>query len=626
MPAKKQPAKSGVVIAHEKDKIPEGQKILWAPHPGPQTFALTCNCFEILYGGAKGGGKTAAGIIWLLKGNPGARRKHIREGTQCQPVDISYINHAHYRALVLRKNLTDLGDWIDKARRIYEPMGAIFRERPLPMFEFPMGAKIILGHLDDSDAFGKYQGQEFQRLLLEEATLIPEEKSYLMVMSCIRSVTKGLNPQIFLTSNPGGAGHAWVRGRFVKPKDKAGNPIPPNTVITDTDSGKTRIYIPAGLSDNPSLSDSYKRQLLMLPEAERSAFLDGNWDALSGHMFEEFRPAGPLLSEIEKYPHARHVIAAKQLDPWLHRMIGMDWGYAHEGAAYWGCENSDGRFHVYREEVAKNRGAESWGVEIALKSLDDLRGMESGTMTLYLSPDAWDRRSDTRSVADQFCDGIRKVLGPDSVILLTDDQIPADSLSARMDEQKRLTITVRKAPNQRVAGVQYIRSLLRWKPLSEIEVEPFDTELFMRLLRTDSSRAMEYRDAYFKAQKAEVLPGLVIHSSCPKAIEMLQSRMHCDKNPEDVLKVKEDPLDNVYDGLRYLVFARTKEKNRIPFKVHFDQRMESVRRSHGGSLDGNTTVMVARKAELDFDRNSAAMTDPIFIPRAGGRRAKFAVQ
>ncbi len=625
MPAKKQPQRSGVVIASENDIIPEGQKVLWRPHPGPQTQALVTDCFEILFGGAKGGGKTACGIVWLLKGNPRERRRHVKAGTQPKPADITYINHPHYRALVLRKNLTDLGDWTDQAKRIYEPMGAVYRERPQPMFEFPSGAKIILGHLDDSDAFGKYQGQEFQRWLLEEATLVPDLKSYLLVMSCIRSTIADLKPQIFLTANPGGAGHAWCRERFVKPKAKDGTFVPPNTVITDTDTGLTRIYIPSRLTDNPTLmaDPTYQKRLMMLPTAERLAFLEGNWDALSGLMFDEFRPTGPLLSEIDKYPNARHVIPARALDPWLHRWIGMDWGYGHEGAAYWGCEGADGRVNVYREEVAKKRGAESWGVEIALKSLDDLRGLESGAMTLYLSPDAWDKRNDTRSVADQFCDGIRKILGPDSVILLSDEQIPADGLTERMDMQRKMTITVRKAPNQRVAGVQYIRGLLRWWPLTEIEAEPFDTEFFMRLLRADANRAMEYRDAYYKAKTAEVLPGLVIHDCCPKAIEMIQTRMHDDKNPEDVEKVKEDPLDNCYDGFRYLVFARTKEKNRVPFRVHFDERMESVRRAHGGTLDGNTMIMVARKAEADFNRNSAALSDPIFIPRAGGRRSKF---
>ena len=71
-------------------------KVLWQPHPGQQTKALKIDesCFEILYGGARGGGKTDAGIAWMLKGtaDPG------------------------FTGLVIRRNHTDLRQWIDRAK------------------------------------------------------------------------------------------------------------------------------------------------------------------------------------------------------------------------------------------------------------------------------------------------------------------------------------------------------------------------------------------------------------------------------------------------------------------------------------------------------------------------------
>ena len=70
-------------------------KVLWQPHHGPQRFALSIDdsVFEILYGGARGGGKTDAGICWMLKGtaDPG------------------------FTGLVIRRNHTDLRQWIDYA-------------------------------------------------------------------------------------------------------------------------------------------------------------------------------------------------------------------------------------------------------------------------------------------------------------------------------------------------------------------------------------------------------------------------------------------------------------------------------------------------------------------------------
>src|SRR5262249_36778197 len=157
---------------------------------------------------------------------------------------------------------------------------------------------------------------EFQRWLLEEATLVPEFKSYLMVRSCVRSVYPEMHAQIFLTANPGGPGHSWVRDRFVKPKDKDGNIIEPKTTITERIPTNppvdiTRIYTPSKLKDNPALDADpfYQANLMGLPEAERRAYLDGDWDALSGVYFSEFR-LHPLIGEP---PEARHVIAAKQM-------------------------------------------------------------------------------------------------------------------------------------------------------------------------------------------------------------------------------------------------------------------------------------------------------------------------
>ena len=49
------------------DQLPVGMKVEWRPNPGPQTMALQVrNIRELLFGGARGGGKTMAGIVWLI--------------------------------------------------------------------------------------------------------------------------------------------------------------------------------------------------------------------------------------------------------------------------------------------------------------------------------------------------------------------------------------------------------------------------------------------------------------------------------------------------------------------------------------------------------------------------------
>lgn len=164
-----------------------------------QIEALETYEFETLYGGARGGGKTFAGILWLIKPD--------------------LIQNPKYRALVIRKNSDDLKDWIDRAREIYSSvnLGCNFAGNP-PEIRFPSGALIRLGHLKDDNAYTKYQGHEYQRILIEELTQIPEEKNYIQLISSCRTTVKGIDARVFATANPGGAGHCIPYGDVLTPE------------------------------------------------------------------------------------------------------------------------------------------------------------------------------------------------------------------------------------------------------------------------------------------------------------------------------------------------------------------------------------------------------------------------
>lgn len=233
----------------------------WRPQNGKQTEALRYRVFEELYGGARGGGKTAAGIAWLA-------------------IDIE---HPKYRALVIRKNADDLKDWVDKARALYVPMGATITGQS-PEIRFPWGAVIRTGHLNDDNAYEKYQGQEYCRILIEELTQIPTEERYLKLISSCRSAIPELKARVFCTTNPGGQGHAWVKRRFV-------DVIEPMKVYKDPTTGRGRVFIPATVHDNPILTQAdpgYVAFLDGLPEALRKAWRDGNWDSFAGQFFAEW--------------------------------------------------------------------------------------------------------------------------------------------------------------------------------------------------------------------------------------------------------------------------------------------------------------------------------------------------
>lgn len=222
----------------------------WNANPGPQTEVLRREEFEVGYGGARGGGKTEAGLAWLTYDS----------------------DHPKYRALVIRKNSIDLDDWISRAEAFFKSKGAIKIGRDI---RFPKGGIIRTGHLKDDNAYMKYQGHEYQRMLIEELTQIPTKKNYQMLLASCRSTQPDLRPQVFSSFNPDGPGFFWVRDHFRI------EGIPTGPILTkDEDSGLMRAFVPSKLSDNPYLNqDSQYRSFLdSLPDGLREAWRDGSWN------------------------------------------------------------------------------------------------------------------------------------------------------------------------------------------------------------------------------------------------------------------------------------------------------------------------------------------------------------
>ena len=273
------------------------KKCIWTPHPKQQkALAISPErVFEILYGGARGGGKTDAGINWLLYD----------------------VENPKLRALIIRRNADDLRDWVDRANSIYSQFGAVKAGNP-PEFRWPSGALFRTGHLKDDQAYTKYQGHEYHRMLIEELNQIPAEESYLRLLASCRSTEKKLRPQAFLTTNPGGVGHMWVKNRYV-------DAAPPNTVFKDKTSGRGRIFIPSTIDDNPTLIEAdpeYVKSLDALkdtnPELYR-AWRHGDWDVFSGQVFSEFRREKQVMERVKPNSDLSH-------------FLWTDWGYSERSA------------------------------------------------------------------------------------------------------------------------------------------------------------------------------------------------------------------------------------------------------------------------------------------------------
>lgn len=590
-----------------------GAKPLWIPNP-KQAEALMRREFEVNFGGTRGSGKTAAGIIWLIIGNP-----DVPEDKRT-PVDWSYINHPSYRALVLRKNQVDLADWVRKARDVYTRIGASFRERPAefvwpnPANPSEPGATIVIGHLADADAYEKYQGQEFQRILLEEATQIPSYDLYARVIASCRSVHPELRPQVFLTCNPGGPGHHWVKSRFVTPVGRDGKLIPPGRTI-DWDPergdlvklGATRIFIPALPGDNRAMVERdplyVSRMAATLAPHMRRAWIEGDWTSVGGEFFSEFR-VKPLVGEP---PEACHVVEPVELAPWWPRWAACDWGYAHEAACYVACRHPSGKIHVCRELVAERLTPEEFGTEIAHMLRADLEAMDDPCILLYSPHDTFARRTEEKTIADQMASGIAAVYGPDSVVVNHEGR---DFFEIRRF-QKRARVVVQRVQKLNASGWQYVRSLLRWWPLVGEQRAAFDPAYALELFhRYGVERYAEY--VREMRRPPEALPKLQIWSSCARLIDAIP-RMMC-QDPERGDPENMDPThvrgrDSV-DAWGYLCLAYREQQSSEPFRAFFRRRMEPVLALHGS--DGNAVVWAARKAEADWKRLSGG---PLRIAR-----------
>jgi hypothetical protein len=297
------------------------QKILWQPHPGPQTDFLASPEYEVGFFGGRGSGKS-----------------------DCLLVDpIRFVQHDEFKGLIIRKTMPALREIISRAKRLYPKIipGTRWKEAE-KLFEFPSGATIEFGYYDHIDDYDRYHGREFAWLGIDEITQFNSQEYYDNIKSVVRSPNPKLSPRIRCTCNPSGPGRIWVKDYFgIEPGIK--------TKVTDAtfDVGNglthtiSKKYIIATVFDNPSAVDNdpqYIAFLQSLPPSQRKQWLDGDFEAVDGLAFEEFNRNLHIIEPFE-IPHS-----------WL-RIRGIDWGYRSKAVCLWMAFDKDGNAFVYRELV-----------------------------------------------------------------------------------------------------------------------------------------------------------------------------------------------------------------------------------------------------------------------------------
>jgi len=280
----------------------------------------------VCFGGARGGGKSWAvrvkavllcnrypGIVCCIirKTYPELRENHIKQLRQMLRCDSRYDALARYN---------------DSEKKI----------------TFPNKSTILFRYLENEADEGRFQGTEIDVLFLDEATQHPEQR-WDILKACIRGVN-GFPKRIYLTCNPGGEGHGWVKRLFIDRRFK------------EEEDPEEYTFIQSLVTDNAALmreQPEYVKQLEALPPKQREAWLYGNWDIFEGQFFEDFRiepdmiaaeKAGCTASKEELIRSRRftHVIEPFAPPKTWRIYRSFDWGFRRPFSVGWWAVDFDG--------------------------------------------------------------------------------------------------------------------------------------------------------------------------------------------------------------------------------------------------------------------------------------------
>jgi hypothetical protein len=401
------------------------------PGPNPRQLLahhLSPYCDELLFGGARGGGKTDFALAEALI------RLHRVPGMQ------GVIFRRTYRELALPGGIM---------QRLFKRLPrSIARWRSQEKtWSFTNGSALTLAYLETESDVRAWLGQEVHLMLFEQVEQL-EEQPYIMVRSSLRATgavarrmaDAGYRPSSIATANPGDVGHAWVKARFIDPFPTGQGQLFRSAPTEEEPEPMVRCFVKSLLSDNPALDrgdPTYRRRLEALPADDRAAHLGGDWNVYKGARFGMFRT------------HL-HVVEPEDLPippgAGIARGRGVDYGMENPFVCLWGARLADDLVVVYRELDGVGLTPTEQAQLILEQTSDEEEG-DGRPVPTALDPSCWTAPPDQpppRKMRGEV--GIRREAPPRGSIAWT---------------YTRAGLGVRRADNRRVEGATAVADRLK---------------------------------------------------------------------------------------------------------------------------------------------------------------------
>lgn len=292
------------------------EEVAWSAQPGPQSALLACPVPDILFGGARGGGKTD-GLIgdWL---------SHQHE----------YRHRA--RGIIFRRSYPELEEVEKRCLEVFPATGGRYKSQRKTWY-WPNGSTLKLRYLQKDKDASKYQGHSYTWMAFDELTMWASPRPIDLLGACLRSA-HGVPCVQRNTANPGGPGHNWVKARYIDPSPAM---VPFWDADEQTGALTQRVYIPSRLEHNQLLMQNdpkYWQRVATAAGGRRDLLLAwrwGNWNIVAGGMFDDV-----WLPDV-------HVLPAFPIPHGWKIDRGFDWGSSAPYACLWFAE-SDGTEATFR--------------------------------------------------------------------------------------------------------------------------------------------------------------------------------------------------------------------------------------------------------------------------------------